>query len=432
MLVAGAAVAVAIVLASALAYLALRHQLRAEVDRTLEARAADLQEHPRELLLLRFPPPELGGPGSYVQLVRANGTAIRPSFETVALPVDARVREVAAGRREGFLSDAHLADTHVRVITAPLVPGFAVQVARPLTEEDRTLHRVGLVLLLASLGGIALAALLGGAVARAALTPVSELTSAVDHVATTRDLSRRIEVEGGDELARLAVRFNEMLSALEASLQAQQQLVADASHELRTPLTSLRTNIEVLARGDVPPDERERILADVRVQLEELSLLVGDLVELAREGEPEPETEEVSLDVIVESAVERARTHAPRVRFALSAEPTVVRGVPSKLERAVANLLDNAAKWSPAGGLVEVSVRGGEVTVRDHGPGIDPADLPHVFDRFYRAPAARRLPGSGLGLAIVRQVADLHRGTVSAEPAEGGGTLLRLKFLTTS
>ena len=260
---------------------------------------------------------------------------------------------------------------------------------------------------------------------------MSELTGTVEHVAATRDLSQRIAVGGHDEVARLAQRFNEMLAALEASLQAQQQLVADASHELRTPLTSLRTNIEVLARPDVPGEERGQILADARVQLEELTLLVGDLVELAREGEPEAVAEDVRLDRLVEEAVDRARTHGG-VRFVTSLEPTVVRGVPTKLGRAVSNLLDNAAKWSPPGAEVEVGVRDGEVTVRDHGPGIDPSDLPHVFDRFYRAPSARRLPGSGLGLAIVRQVADLHQGSVTAEPAEGGGTLFRLRLLETS
>ena len=255
-------------------------------------------------------------------------------------------------------------------------------------------------------------------------------------MAATRDLSRRIDVTGTDEVARLAGRFNEMLGALEASRRAQRQLVADASHELRTPLTSLRTNIEVLARSDgMPAADRESLLRDLVSQLEDLTVLVGDLVDLAREEEQggvalsaAAGAEEVRLDAVVEQAVERARRHAPLLSFEADLEPVVVRGVPERLDRAVANMLDNAIKWSPAGKVVEVSVRESEVTVRDHGPGIDPADLPFVFDRFYRAPAARGVPGSGLGLAIVRQVAEAHGGTVTASRADGGGTVLRLRL----
>jgi two-component system sensor histidine kinase MprB len=203
--------------------------------------------------------------------------------------------------------------------------------------------------------------------------------------------------------------------------------VADASHELRTPLTSLRTNIEVLARNEtMPAADRERLLGDVTGQLEELTGLVDDVVELARGAEAPLVMEDVRLDQLVERAVERARLHAPAARFELALRETLVRGAPDRLDRAVANLLDNAVKWSPPGKAVDVSVRDGAVTVRDHGPGIDAEDLPHVFDRFYRAPSARGTPGSGLGLAIVRQTADSHGGTVSAENADGGGAVLRL------
>ncbi|MBA3728460.1 MAG: HAMP domain-containing histidine kinase, partial [Actinobacteria bacterium] len=200
-------------------------------------------------------------------------------------------------------------------------------------------------------------------------------------------------------------------------------------HELRTPLTSLRTNIEVLARGvGLASDERERLLADVVSQLEELTLLVADVVELARGTEQNTEPEDLRLDEIVERAVQRARTHAPGVAFRTDLEPTLVRGVPSRLDRALGNLLDNAAKWSPPGGEVEVGVFAGQVVIRDHGPGIDAADLPFVFERFYRAPSARGMPGSGLGLAIVRQVAESHGGRVTVERAESGGTLFRLQL----
>ena len=220
-----------------------------------------------------------------------------------------------------------------------------------------------------------------------------------------------------------------MLGALEESTRARRQLVADASHELRTPLTSLRTNIEVLAsERKLPPGERERLLRDVVEQLEEMTNLISELIELAR-GEQHPqEAEDVRLDLIAADAVERTRRNRPGVNFKTDLEESLVHGVPATIERALANLLDNAAKWSPPGSEVEVAVRGGEVSVRDHGPGIEDEDLPYVFDRFYRASSARGLPGSGLGLAIVRQVAEAHGGQVVAERAEGGGTIMRLRL----
>jgi two-component system, OmpR family, sensor histidine kinase MprB len=236
-----------------------------------------------------------------------------------------------------------------------------------------------------------------------------------------------VEVGGGDELARLSASFNAMVGALAEAVQAQRRLVADASHELRTPLTSLRTNVELLARiGELSEEERAAILHDVRTELEELTALVGDVVELAREGETELPAEDVRLDLLVAGAVERARRRAPDVAIEAELEETLVRGVPARLDRAVANVIDNAVKWSPPGGPVEVRIAGGEIAVRDHGPGIDEADLPFVFDRFYRSAAARGLPGSGLGLAIVRRVAESHGGTVGAERADGGGTLVRI------
>jgi two-component system sensor histidine kinase MprB len=220
-----------------------------------------------------------------------------------------------------------------------------------------------------------------------------------------------------------------MLAALQESSRAQRQLVADASHELRTPLTSLRTNIEVLAsERELPVGERERLLDDLIEQLGEMTTLIAELMDLARGEEQQGEPEEVRLDLLTADAVERARRNRPGVEFVTDLEESVVHGVPATLERAVANLLDNAAKWSPPNGQVEVAVRDGHITVRDHGPGIDEEDLPYVFDRFYRASSARGLPGSGLGLAIVRQVAVAHGGTVVAERADGGGTRMTLSL----
>jgi two-component system sensor histidine kinase MprB len=430
------AVAVAIVLASAIVYVAVRRELRSEVDQGLRARAELISRVPVRAIesrpgrfFLEIPAPTLGEAGGYAQLVTADGATLRPPQASVSLPVNAEARDVAAGTKEAFFEDEDVAGTHVRVLTTRLGDGYALQLARPLTEVDDTLTRLRAILVLVGLGGVGIAAALGLAVARTALAPVRRLTEATEHVTETRDLTRRIDDEGRDELSRLATSFNAMLAALEEAARAQRQLVADASHELRTPLTSLRTNIEVLARDDtMPADEREQLLSDVVEQLGEMTALVAELVELARGDQHAGEPEEIRLGGLVAEAVERARRNAPGVEFALETDESTVHGVRSSIERAVANLLDNAAKWSPDGGIVDVRVADAEVTVRDHGPGIEDEDLPYVFDRFYRAPAARGMPGSGLGLAIVRQVAEAHGGAVTAERASGGGTRVRLRL----
>ena len=250
-----------------------------------------------------------------------------------------------------------------------------------------------------------------------------------ERVRSTRDLSQRIRVEGTDELSRLAATFNGMLESLDEAARQQRRLVQDASHELRTPLTSLRTNIELLATRDkdLPPDEREHLLRDVVEQLGEMTVLIGELTELARGEEQRHAPEEVRLDLVTQDAIRRATRNHPEVPIVAELDPTTVVGVRASLERAIGNLLDNAAKWSPTGTEVDVRLTDGELTVRDHGPGIADADLPHVFERFYRATSARGMSGSGLGLAIVRQVAEAHGGTVTAESAPGGGTLMRLR-----
>jgi two-component system sensor histidine kinase MprB len=427
-LASSAAVAIAVIAASAGAYAIVRDELRDEIDRSLRERSAFVEpgfrmRHPR------FPKPALGGASGYLQLVGSDGSQVRLDGEEIALPVSERTIELAREGGPEFLTDATVNGTHVRILTAQVAPGVAMQLARPLEEVDAVLSRLRWLFSIVSLLGIGLAATLGLAITRTAAAPLRDLHDALDEITSTGDLSRRVEVSGRDELAQLAESFNRMLGALEASVTAQRQLVADASHELRTPLTSLRTNVEVLARGDaLEPDDRAALLRDVEAQLDELTALVADVVELARDGEPVAHVEDVRLDLVAADAVERARRHRPDIDFALEAEESVVRGASDRIGRAIGNLLDNAAKWSSPDGRVEVRVAGGEVTVRDYGPGIDEADLPHVFDRFYRAPAARGLPGSGLGLAIVRQVAEQHGGSASAERAEGGGTLVRLRL----
>jgi two-component system sensor histidine kinase MprB len=320
----------------------------------------------------------------------------------------------------------------VRVLTAPLGDGLAVQFGRSLEPADAVLSRLRLILVLVILGGVALAVVLGRLVSRNVVAPIAEVSDAARHIAQTEDLGRRIEVQTHDEVGELAEHFNQMLDTLERSVAAQRQLVADASHELRTPITSLRTNIEVLAESEaLPPEERAQLLEDVEAQTTELGMLVADLIELARGDEPRRESEDVRLDALVSEALTRARRHAPGITFEASLEPAVLDGTRERLARAVNNLLDNAAKHSPPGGVVHVAAGPFGVRVRDHGTGVAEQDLPHLFDRFYRGASSRGRPGSGLGLAIVRQVAEQHAGTVRAANAPGGGAEFVLELPAT-
>jgi two-component system sensor histidine kinase MprB len=428
---AAAAVAFAIVLASVVVYVETRHVLRSQVDDGLRAivprvkvLSGKLEAAPKpeagvagKTFSVRVPDASFGGATGIAQSVAPNG-------DVVGKPILAKKALLAA--EPGTLMDLTRDGTHLRVFVTNGPVGDKLVVARPLTEVDSSLKRLRFILFAVSLGGIALAGGLGLAVARGAIAPMRRLTAEAEHVAATQDLSRRMPAGvQDDEIDRLGAAFNTMLAALETSREAQRQLVADASHELRTPLTSIRTNVELLGRAkDLPEAERAEIVAAASAQLEELTLLLGDLIDLARDGRPAPdEIEDVRLDELVSESA--ARINGGRVQ--VDAEPTLVRGSRTRLARAVSNLLDNAIKYSPDGSPIEVTVRGGEVAVRDHGPGIAPDDLPHVFDRFYRAPGARGTPGSGLGLAIVRQVAEAHQGTAVAEPAEGGGARLRLR-----
>ncbi len=488
---AAAAVAVAVVLASLLTYLLASHQLRGQVDEQLRSRSVGLRfvahtapgaigEREAQRLtealkssgasivrtlhragaptgLLVSPSGVTASPvhgahplGSltphpdqvrgYQQLVNARGEVLFRSSPSVTLPVDAATRRLATGGGAPSYSDARLDGTHLRILTEPLRTGYALQLAQPLTSVDRLLRRLRIILALLVVGGIALAALLGRLVAGAAVAPVKRLTAAMEHVRRTQDLSARIGPNSEDEIGLLADGFNSMLDALQesigaldASVHAQRQLVADASHELRTPVTSLRTNIEVLRqRPDLPAAERERMLDDVVEQTEELSALMNDLIELARGERPAGEREDVRLDLLVGEAVERARRNSPETPFQTTLRPVVVGGDPGRLARAINNLIDNAVAYSPAASPIEVELStsrsAAELTVRDHGPGIQVADLPHVFDRFYRGADARGRPGSGLGLAIVRQVAEQHGGWVRAEATSPRGTTMRFSL----
>jgi two-component system, OmpR family, sensor histidine kinase MprB len=430
------ALALAIAVASTVAYFVVRGELRSEIDASLQERRAAFVARIKGAPLPRFsqapqrvPSPKLGGAVGYFQFVTSAGKISRPPRENERLPVDSRAQAVAAGTQKAFFSDQTVAHTRVRVYTAQVGKGVAVQIARPLTEVDNALGRIRLLLLAVSAGGVALAAALGLVVARATLVPVRRLTRAAERIAATHDLRSRVGDGRGDELGRLAKAFDIMLDALATSVTAQRQLVADASHELRTPLSSIRTNLEVLELDEgMPLADRRRILGDAVSELTEMTHLIEELVELARGEQHALELDGVRLDLVVRDAVASSARRVPAIRFDAHLDPTLVHGSAQALTRAVANLLDNAAKWSPEGAVVDVTVANGEVIVRDRGPGVDEADRGHVFDRFYRSAASRTLPGSGLGLAIVRQIAEAHGGSASVEPSPGGGSVFRLRL----
>jgi two-component system, OmpR family, sensor histidine kinase MprB len=437
---AGVAVGIAVVLAAFVCYFVVRDQLRGQVDSELRAQAAAVQQHPDLHSLLPGIPASAGGPAPYSQGLLADGT-IFPIEGGITLPVNSSEIAVAAGNAGPYLTDVHVDGSHLREITFQ-IPGairglpVAIQLARPLSAVDNVLRKLRVILVLLCVGGIALAAALGRLAARRVLAPLAEVADTAQHISETEDLTARIHVRADDEVGQLATRFNAMLERLEASreerdqaMRAQRQLVADASHELRTPVTSLRTNIELLLEHEhLSPDERHRMLADVVTQTEDLSALVGDLIELARGDLPTDSAEDVPLDQVVAESVRRAERNFPEIRFETRLAPVLIDGMPDRLGRAVNNLLDNAARHSPPGATVEVDVDGSGVRVRDHGPGVAEADLPFVFDRFYRGASSRGTQGSGLGLAIVRQVAEQHGGAVSVVNAPDGGAAFTLRL----
>lgn len=436
-LAAAAAVVIAVLGACAAAYVASRDSLVGSIDGTLRVTAQNALSQAGPIHVDQG----AAARGLTYQFVSSTGVVLTGG----GLPVSAEARAAAAGHDRGYsyttitlrgvpYRELIVGTVRARVGFGPVVPA-AFQLALPLTSVTHQLAHLRWALVLIAIAGIVLAVVLVWLVGRTALAPLNDLTAAVEEVADTTDVSRRLDPGGPDELGRLRRAFNHLLAALDRSQQAQRQLVLDAGHELRTPLTSLRTNLEVVRRLDeLPTEERSVLVDDVLTQMGELTQLVADLSELAR-GEQRPqEPRPFRLDRVVEDAVGVATTHgrAREVRFRLAAQPTWMRGQRDRVARAVGNLLDNALKWSPDGAVVEVTCAGGAVTVRDHGPGIAHEDLPRIFDRFYRAPGARRLPGSGLGLAIVAQVAEAEGGSISAGQAADGdsGAIFRLSFPT--
>jgi two-component system sensor histidine kinase MprB len=372
-----------------------------------------------------------GGPTGFFELIAPRGAICPASGETAAkeIPVDARTRAIAASGVGQYFTDAQVGGAHLRVLVSGVGSHGALEVALPLTDVDKTLHSQLLLLLVIGAGGIVLAAALGILVARTALTPIARFTRRTEAVAAGADPSQRLEVTGRDELARLAGTFNRTLDELERSVDSQRNLVADASHELRTPIATLRANLQLLRdEARLSQADRDALREDMISDLDELTGLVGDVVELARGRQPSGDLGEIRVDLVAADLIGRAGRRAPGLTFNAALEPTLVRGEGDRIGRAITNLLDNARKWSPADGVVEVELRGGTLTVRDHGPGFHEEDLPYVFDRFHRAKDARGKPGSGLGLAIVRQAAEAHGGVAAAANAEAGGAVLRVSF----
>ena len=459
---AGLAVAVAVLVAAVSLYVAVRSELRGEVDRSLTQRATAFTPtapstgggaggggggQPRGFRDGSRPngaqpipdggpggfpdsvqPVPLGGASGYVQFISPTGMVHVPGGQgpPASLPASALDRTIARRGTGLALSDRTVKETHLRVLTLGTGTRGAVLIARPLTEVDREMSKVLLILAIVGIAGIAIAAALGALVARAALAPIARFTRRTETLAGDLDLSERLPDDGRDELARLASSFNATLDALERSVVSQRNLVADASHELRTPIASLRANIQVLAEAErLPVEDQASLREDILSELDELTRLVGDVVELARGAESKGVSEDVRLDEIVRSAVQRTQRRSD-LRFQTDLEPTIVKGEADRVDRAVTNLLDNARKWSPAGEPIEVELNDGVLTVRDHGPGFQEADLPHVFERFYRADRARSRSaergGFGLGLAISQWIAEAHGGTISVRSRLGRGT----------
>jgi two-component system, OmpR family, sensor histidine kinase MprB len=432
-LVAVGAVAATALAITVVAFLAIRNDLENQMHQQLAQRAERVVQ-----LATRFHghipadwvpthSNQFGATIPYTQVITSSGAVWAPAGDLGMLKPDTTAISVAAGEHGDYFQNTKVEGAAASVLTIPLSKGLAIQVATPRSATEVEIATVGAVLAVLSIIGILLATVLGWAVARAGLAPVARLAAVAEQVTATGDPDRRVEVGRHDELGRLAMSFNRMLSALQRSLATQRQLISDASHELRTPLASLRINVDLLADDPgMSEAERKEVLGRVVAQVAELSDLVSSVTDLARGERPSLTHGDVRLGDVTAAALESARRDWPRTQFRAALDGCLVSGDPDRLRIAIRNLLDNAAKFGAPGGLVEVGLQGGELTVRDHGPGIDESDIPFIFDRFYRAVSARAVPGSGLGLSVVNDIAEAHGGTVSAAPAPGGGTVMRL------
>ena len=427
------AVGFAVALVALGAYVTVKMSLENSLDDSLLERAQQTAEStPVEVAQnQQIPSYAAGFADTRLYILASNGQAFSTSKGTRRLPFGQPEIAVANRQSTSSVRTVDQDGTDYRVVAVPFQEdGYAVVLVQNMATQERVLRRLGAVMLLFGLAGVIGATAAGWAVARNGLRPVRRLTRNVERIARTEDL-HPLPVEGDDEIARLATAFNEMLGALSASRDRQRRLVADAGHELRTPLTSLRTNLDLLlqadAAGGLDAAARAELLDDVRFQIEEMSTLVGDLIELARDEPLRPVVEQVDLAEVVDRAVARARRRGTGLTFEVDTEPWWVVGESASLERALTNLLDNAVKWSPPKGTVRIRLNHGTLTVDDQGPGIDAHDREHVFERFYRSQESRTLPGSGLGLSIVRQVIERHSGSVRVEESDDGGTRMVLQ-----
>ncbi len=438
-LLAASCVAVTVALVSLGAYFTMRANLYETLDEQLIERAQNaVQAPPVTNRVEQIPAAFLASTDIEIGVLSLSATGVAQMRNPVGHAPPWGEPELRVATGDSSFSLRTEPKSNSRVIALPSGPGEAMVLAQPLEPTQNILRRLAVVLFVIGGAGVVVAAGAGTAVARGSLRPVENLTAATERVSATGDL-RPIPVSGDDELARLTFSFNRMLAAVADAQEKQRQLVADAGHELRTPLTSMRTNLELLLAADKPgarrlsDQDRAEIARDITGQLDEITQLIGDLSLLARGDAPPPEPDQVDMVDVVERALERARRRAGSVEFDVSLQPWTLYGDSTELERAVLNLLDNAVKFSPEGGTVEVRLRPlgdgtAVVEVADEGPGIADEDIPHVFDRFYRSVSARGLPGSGLGLAIVKQAALRHGGTVYAGRSARGGALLTIRL----
>jgi two-component system sensor histidine kinase MprB len=415
------------------AYVTVKMSMESSLDSSLTDRAHRAASNTTLVTLTHDQVPSwaTGAADVRIFLVRADGEAITTDAAGPQVPLGRAEIAVASRDSRSSIRTVVWNGNDYRVVAVPYVESYALVLAQNMAPQERVLKRLGAVMLLFGIAGVIGAAAAGWAVARNGLRPVRRLTRNVERIARTEDL-QPLPVEGDDEIARLATAFNDMLIGLSASRDRQRRLVADAGHELRTPLTSLRTNLDLLLQADASGDgldaaARSELLDDVRGQIEEMSTLVGDLVELARDEPLAPVVEQVDLAEVVDRAVARARRRGTGLTFDVATEPWWVTGESASLERAVTNLLDNAVKWSPPEGTVRIRLNHGTLTVDDEGPGIAPGDREQVFERFYRSEESRSMPGSGLGLSIVRQVIERHSGNVRVDETERGGTRMVLQ-----
>lgn len=359
-------------------------------------------------------------PGGLFQLATAQRISKSGTVTTLTgtgiLPVTARDRQIAEGSGSAWLRTSTVDGLDYRILTSPLPQGGAIEVGRNISDIIGTLKTLQVEFIAVGLLAVVVAALAGIFVARAITRPLFRLGVAAQRVASTGDLDPTIDLERTDEIGRLAHAFRRMLDALKQSQAQQQRLVQDASHELRTPLTSMSANVELLQRYDLlPPETRSRILGDLQGEMGELNALVTELVELATVGPMDEPITKVDLMEATEGIVERFRARSGRhIEMIVVDTPPPLYVNSRQLERAVSNLVDNALKFSRNDSSVHISITSSYLAVSNAADVIAEEDLPHLFDRFYRAPTARQIRGSGLGLAIVAEFVRNLGGTTFA------------------